>query len=150
MMIMPNPAKTKAKYTEKVIVFKELYCPNGHNLINRRADFNGAAGILIQARSTATIKKGMLALSPIYGEKIRIALDVDLEKDELLSLACPVCQAELPTYGKCECNAELKALFLTKDMDFSNCIGICNRVDCKHARLINSGELVSLAAVDAL
>ena len=148
MMIIPNRDRSEIKSSKKLIVLTELFCPHGHNLIQARANFNGYPGLVLQA--SAGKQNGILALSPVYGEKIRVSFDIDLKKNEVLSLKCTVCQAELPTYAQCQCGADLKALFLTKDMSFSNCVGICNRVDCRHAQLFSSGELISLAAAESL
>jgi len=148
MMIIPNPIREDISSAEKLFAAHRLFCPKGHKLINSKASFNNRAGIFIKAKKGR--KTGFIALSPIYGEKVRVALDIDLESGELLKLLCPECSAEIPAYSQCTCGGSLLAFFLTNDADFSNCIGICNRVDCQHANLIMSGRLISISMIDSL
>jgi hypothetical protein len=63
---------------------------------------------------------------------------------------CPVTGVELPVYGPCECGGSLMALFLDDTNDFSNCIGICNRVGCKHSILILANQLFSCTGLHPL
>jgi len=149
MLIIPNPMADRYPARRKVLVVKELYCPRGHGLLSPRAVFDEHPGILVGARD-ARGDEGLIALSPIFGDKRRVALDLDLASGELLSLHCPECLTPLPAHSPCECGGELTALFLTPAADFADCIGVCNRVDCVNAKIISSGEMVSLAMIDTL
>lgn len=148
MMIIPNPIREEISGAKKVFVASKLFCPNGHNIISERASFNGHSGIVVKVQSSKG--EGSIALSPIYGEKTRVAIDVDLQSGETVKLLCPQCSAELPAYSSCVCGASLTAFFLSAEADFSDCIGICNRIDCSHAHLIKSGKMISLSMIDAL
>jgi len=148
MMIIPNPIREDISSAGKLFAAKKLFCPEGHNLISSRAAFNNRPGILVKVKKGR--KTGFIALSPIYGEKVRVALDIDLESGETLKLLCPECSTEIPAYAQCTCGGSLLAFFLTDDADFSNCIGICSRVDCEHANLIMSGRLISISMIDSL
>ena len=148
MMVIPNPIKEKAGQRANVIVLKELYCPNGHNLINSRAKFNGHPGILVKVKQADN--QGLVALSPIYGDKSRIALDIDLKTGDIAELICPECDTTLLQYAPCSCGANLVAFFLTRDSHFSDCVGICNRVDCVYSHIIESGEMMSGSMQDIL
>jgi len=139
MLIIPNPVSQAIAPT--VVVVQKLFCPRGHSLINSRADFNGHPGIIIAA--TRHDEHGFIALSPIYGDKRRIALDIDLSDGETYDLSCPECGVKLPRFGPCKCGADLISLFLTQDADNSNCVVICNRVGCPNAQIISSGEVIS-------
>ena len=148
MMIFPNPIKTRTPRAKKVLVVKNLFCPNKHSLITDRVKFNGHSGILIKIQKKQ--KTGLLALSPVYGEQNRISLDIDLSSGEILRLFCPACDTELPIHTPCSiCGANLVSFFLTRDVDYANCIGICNRVDCVNASIIESGNLFSLSMIDS-
>ena len=147
MMIIPNPIKEEPGIPEKILVVKELYCPQGHNLVNVRAIFNGYPGILLRVRKGQ--KSGLVALSPIYGEKCRISIDIDLESGEMYELLCPQCGIALPVHSPCSCGADLVTFFLSADKDYSDCIGICNRVDCTNAKILESGKLISLSMIDS-
>ncbi|MCP4137673.1 MAG: hypothetical protein GY754_42290 [bacterium] len=147
-MIIPDPVKKEAGKSEKVLAVKECFCQNGHSLIKSRAQFNGHAGIMLKVKLDSL--EGLVAISPIFGEKSRISIDIDLKKDDLLSLCCPECGEPLPVFSPCNCGGELIALFNTKKADFANCIGVCNRVDCPNAVTKNEGELLSISMIDSM
>jgi hypothetical protein len=146
MMIIPNPIKEEPRKAETILIVNELYCPEGHNLVSGRAVFNGYPGILLKVRKEQT--SGLVALSPIYGEKCRISIDIDLQSGEIYELYCPQCNVVLPAHSPCSCGANLVTLFLSPNKDFSDCIGICNRVDCTNSKIMESGKLISLSMVD--
>jgi len=143
MLVIPNPLSGRVAAKGNVLMIREIYCPNGHSLVTNRAVFNGYPGVLLGVRHNDD--EGFVALSPVFGDKARISLGIDLEEGQLLTLFCPDCEAELPVHSHCPCGGELIALFLTSEAEFSDCVGICNRVDCVNAELIDSGELISLS-----
>ena len=145
MLVIPNPFGKRVPSEEKILVLREVYCPEGHNLISERAFFNGEPGILMRARQGD--REGYVALSPIFGEKSRVAIDIDLAAGEILELYCPTCGVALPTHSTCHCGADLICLFLSAEADFADSVGVCNRVDCTNVQLIRSGELISRAQV---
>lgn len=147
MMVYPNPLKKDFKDRRKVLVVKECYCPQGHNLINPRAIFHNLPGIMLKV--AAHEQFGLIALSPIYGEKSRISIDIDLIKDEIVRLYCPQCDTELPVFAECHCGGKLVTAYTTTDLDFSNALTICNRVDCTNATLRNGGDIIKLSAIDS-
>lgn len=146
MMIIPNPIKDQPSQAATVLVIKELFCPEGHNVVSGRVVFNGHPGILLKVKKEN--ESGYVALSPIYGEKNRISIDIDLKDGEVYDLLCPQCGTALPIHSPCSCGANMVALFLSSDKDFSDCIGICNRVNCPNAKILESGKLISLSMVD--
>jgi hypothetical protein len=148
MLIIPNPNE-KAQITGKrTLVINELYCPQGHSLLSSRANFDGYAGILFKVSGPG--KQGFVALSPIIGQSCRIALDVELVSGDVMDFRCPICDTVLPVYAPCSCGGNLIALFLTKECHFNDVLGICNRVDCKNFRLVQSGELITAAMLSQL
>jgi hypothetical protein len=90
--------------------------------------------------------EGTVALSPVFGDKRRMVVDLELERGEVVSLHCPRCEAALPVHSACDCGADLVAMFLAPDADFAKCIGVCNRVDCEQARITGGSELLTRAA----
>jgi len=146
MLFYPNPLDRDVARAPRVLVVTRCFCPNGHDLVNRRASFNNHPGILLRVRGRKG--EGLVALSPVFGEKCRIALDVDLEEGDILELFCPVCGVALPVYAPCPCGARLITLFQSPRADYSNCIGICNRVGCVNAEVKREGELIVLAMLD--
>jgi hypothetical protein len=147
MILIPNPVP-KRTGTVKVLVVCEVFCPAGHSLISERAVFNGYPGILLGVGLDEN--KGLVALSPIYGDKTRISVDIDLPVDRIVSLFCPTCGIDLPRYATCGCGSDLTALFLTRYASFNDCIGVCNRIGCINARFVTNGELISEAMLETL
>ena len=51
MLVIPNPLTSeKICKHKKIVVVKECYCSNGHNLISHKAIFNGFPGIIFKVR----------------------------------------------------------------------------------------------------
>lgn len=148
MRIVPDPAHQDMHPGRKVLVVEACFCPNGHDLVQRRAVFSGHPGILLLVRGAG--KEGLIALSPIYGDKTRIDLDVELVPGEIVQVFCPLCGVELPVFGPCPCGARMVAFFNGASPDFANCIGVCNRVGCKNAMIKQGGELIILSMIESV
>ena len=141
MMVFPNPiSKTKLLKEKELLVVKECFCHNGHDLVSDRAIFNGLSGILLKLKKGK--RSGLVALNPVYGYKSRISIDVHLKKDETWKICCPVCNEPLPVFSSCNCEGDLTALFLGKKADFFNCILVCNRIDCQNAQIKYNNEII--------
>jgi len=147
LRIVPNPAQPELAASRKVLVVDECFCPNGHNLVQRRSVFSGHPGILLLVRGPG--KEGLIALSPIYGDKTRIDLDIKLVRGEIVQVFCPLCGVELPVFGPCPCGARMVTFFNDACPDFSNCIGVCNRVGCDNAVVKQGGELIILSMIES-
>lgn len=148
MMIIPSPIQADLRTAEKTIAVKQCFCPNGHNLINRRSVFNGQNGILLKARKGEF--EGIIALSPIYGDKSRITIDIDLEDGDLVDLYCPICNIALPSYTNCDCGGEMKTMFTTSKLSFTDCIGICNKLGCYHSSIKAKNEMLDYRLIEQL
>jgi hypothetical protein len=149
MLLFPNPIrKSRISKSKQMLLITECYCPNGHNLVSQRAIFDGHKGIMLRIRREG--KEGLVALSPAYGYKSRISLDQPLYTDEVWEVFCPTCDARLPTFSRCACQGDLFVLFLDRKADFSNCILICNRIDCFNAEIKVHDELLHYSGVDNL
>jgi hypothetical protein len=146
VMIIPVPEK-QASGNHEMLVIKKCYCQNGHSLINNRAKFNSYDGIVIGVKHNG--KYGRIALSPIYGDKSRVSLDLELKEGDLLVLVCPECKVKFPVYSACSCGGELLVMFTSQAADFQNCVGVCNRVGCKHSEIKNEGQLMTLITGDS-
>ena len=146
-IVIPNPVKDVIGQ-EKVLALTELYCPNGHSLISSRANFNGKPGVLLAVEQNG--KKGFIALSPVYGDKTRVSLDIDLTSGETVSLRCPECDVELPVHSECHCGGKMLALFRTKDAEFSECVAVCDKVDCVNSNIVHGGQLITSHMLESL
>lgn len=142
MMIFPNPAQHIIREQDKVLVINECYCPNGHNLVNRKAMFGEFPGILLRVKQNN--EEGFVALSPVYGDKSKISLDIELADKQILEISCPECGEKLAVYTRCDCGADLVSLFLTKSKSFSEVVAVCTRVNCFNAQIKSSNEIMSL------
>lgn len=141
MLVIPNPQELNPMYKEEhLLLVEKCYCPNGHNLINDHAIFNGFKGIVFMAKKSR--QKGLVAISPVYGCKSRVAFDIVLKDNDIWKFCCPECKVELPVYTICECGADLTTFFTTKDCDYTYSVGICNRVGCQHANIHSGKDLL--------
>ncbi len=146
MLVIPDPRKQESP-TEKILVIEECYCPKGHSLISDRVVFDKFKGILFKAKRQEV--SGMIALSPVYGEKNRISLDINLVDGETWDFYCPECKTVLPNYKRCDCGGQLITFFTSKDADYNHSIGICNRVGCQHATIHLGEELLTQSLLES-
>jgi hypothetical protein len=142
MMIFPSPERIKkvGKLAD-LLVIKECFCQNGHNLVSDQAVFDGFKGIVLKVKKGSI--EGHVALNPVYGLKHRVSLNIKLTKDDLLEVFCPECGVALPVYTDCSCDGNLVTLFLNDKADFTNSVLICNRVDCHNAQIRLHNEVVN-------
>jgi hypothetical protein len=149
MMLFPNPLRrTKFCKSDNVIVVQHCYCPNGHNLISSKAVFNGFNGIIVKVKDDKKNLEGLVALSPVYGYKSRVSLDVDLGQDTIWPMYCPECNEALATYTDCNCGGQMVVMFLDNKKDFENCIGVCNRIGCENAGITYGNELLTSSGLE--
>lgn len=128
---------------EKILLVEHCYCPNGHDLINARYKLNGNAGIWIAVTRGAD-QRGEVILSPIYGERSRFEIDLDLMPGEVFSIMCPVCNAEIPTFDRCTCDrGDLHTIFLDQTYSSDNAIIICDVVNCFNSYIISDGAILN-------
>lgn len=149
MLIFPNPEKEKhICKDEKLLIFTECYCPNGHQLITSKVRFNEQDGILLKIGKNG--ESGNVALSPVYGCHIRISLGIILKEGELYRLSCPECDTTFPVYSKCHCGGDIFTLFLDEEAQFNSFIGACNRIGCTNSYIQIGEELITSARIGAI
>jgi len=95
-------------------------------------------------------EEGLVALSPLYGYKSRVSLDLKFYTDEIWEAFCPTCNSKLLNFSKCACEGDLFALFLDKKADFANCILLCNRIDCFNAEIKFNNEILHYSGVETI
>ena len=127
-----------------VIAVTQIYCPNGHNLIDVEtgARFNGYPGIAIKAVGSEIT--GTVILSPIHGDDTRFG-EIDFEPAEILELRCPVCDVLLPEIGPCGCQegSSLIGLFLDDKLEEGNQVAVCNAWGCLRSRITDRFQVIS-------
>ena len=149
MLIFPNPRKDRIICSqENLLVFTECFCPNGHNLISENARFDEFNGILLEI--TDNQNKGFIALSSVYGCKIRVAVGIQLVEGQKYKLSCPRCSQQLPIYSKCHCGGDIFVLFLDKESKFDSFVGACNRIGCKNSYIQIGEEIITSARLASM
>ena len=140
MLIIPNQ-QSPAPNRKNILVVQQCYCPAGHSLMAPRASFDGNPGILVGVRLEK--QQGHIFLSSVYGDKTRVSFDIDLSAGEIVELTCSTCGVTLPTHSLCDCGGSFQTLFLNPQGNFADVIGICNRLGCRNAKIISSGEMIT-------
>jgi len=131
---------------KKAVTVTEVFCPRGHDLIDPEHPVRGLPGIKLRFRRPRG-EYGMLILSPTLGCNDKLVLSGKLVEGELLDLSCPVCMVSLPILSDCDCTNKgvVNLLYLTKDNNPYDAIGVCNVVGCPNSSLIRSGDVVRAA-----
>ncbi|MDF1581211.1 MAG: hypothetical protein P1P74_10615 [Desulfuromonadales bacterium] len=134
--------KTGKKGAPEPRVITECFCHNKHSLIDDLSKFGDYKGISLKLVSS--LSKGQLTLSPVIGDLSRTFFNFNYVADELIKICCPTCLEPLPVYDTCSCGADLVAIFTSRKADFSECVGICQRVGCLNAKIMCSESLSRL------
>jgi hypothetical protein len=120
-------------------VVTECYCPNGHSILSDLERYRGYPALTLKLKRNET--EGLLAISPVIGDRDRRFFDFESETGEIVEICCPTCAEPFPVYNECPCGAHLVALFTSPDARFSQCIGICQRLGCLHSELLSERDL---------
>lgn len=124
------------------VIVTQLYCPNGHNLVDHQEmRFDGYGGIMLEVSDGKT--EGVVELSPFHGDATK--LGPTFESGTRLSIKCPTCHVELPTLARCSCkgNGMLRKLFLTRALDDAFLVAVCDVWGCPLSRVIDGSEILS-------
>lgn len=149
MILFPNPLKRSSiRKKRNVLVIKECYCHNGHNLISDQAIFDSHHGIVLKMKKGK--KEGLVALSPLYGYKSRVSFGLKVYTDEIWEPHCPECNEPLPKFATCSCESDKFVMFLDKKADFENCMILCKRVDCDKSEMKFNNKTVHFRNVRGL
>ena len=143
LLIIPVGEFKKSKPIDKErFVLTEVYCLNGHNLIDNNHMINGYPGIRLKFKRSGN--EGKFVISAIENDFEKIILSGKLEKNKKDDLFCPVCKIKLPVLTNCNCqqDAELVVLGLTPELDYNNAVTFCNVTGCNNGSFIKSGEAI--------
>ena len=147
--LIPGRPVAAKNYLEEALqqqVVEQCFCHNGHSILSAEHSYSGHPGILLKLK--AADREGLLSLSPIIGDHDRTFHDFQQLSGEIVEICCPICDQPFPIYNQCGCNAHLIALFMSPKNDYSDCIGICQRIGCLNAEIISSSELRLLDRVN--
>ncbi|OHB33920.1 MAG: hypothetical protein A2X84_05690 [Desulfuromonadaceae bacterium GWC2_58_13] len=120
-------------------IVRECFCAKGHSLVSNLASFGGHPGITLRLKNER--QEGLLALSPVIGDKRRTFFNFERVPGEIVQICCPTCSEPLPVYNVCTCGANLVAIFTTLKTEFASCIGICQRIGCLHSEIKSNRDL---------
>ncbi|NIP49792.1 MAG: hypothetical protein GWO30_07305 [Gammaproteobacteria bacterium] len=120
-------------------VVEECYCLNGHSILTDKAEFQGKPGLTLKLK--VSTEEGLLVISPFIGDHDRTFIDFNKHVGEIVEICCPTCSEPFPVYNVCPCGAHLVALFTSPKAQFSQCIGICQRLGCLHSELLSERDL---------
>jgi hypothetical protein len=120
-------------------VIEECYCPNGHSILTDVRLFQGHPALTLKLRSKT--QEGLLAISPVIGDRDREFIDFVQIPGEVIDICCPECAEPFPIYNECPCGAHLVALFTSPSAHFAKCVGICQRIGCLHSELLTERDL---------
>lgn len=124
---------------EKNEVITECYCPNGHSILTDKAVFQDRLGLTLKLKSKTS--EGLLVISPLIGDSDRQFIDFEKTSGDIVDICCPTCSEAFPVYNVCPCGAHLVALFTSAEAQFSQCVGICQRLGCLHSELLSARDL---------
>ena len=134
--------KREEHIDDKRFVVENVYCANGHNLVDKQYEIKGFPGIRLKFSRPG--HEGEFVISAIEGDFEKIMISGDLEQGKKDELFCPVCGTVLPTLVNCECGAggDIVILGLTPDLDFNNAIAFCNVTGCENGTFVKSGAVI--------
>ncbi len=125
-----------------MVVF-QAFCPKGHVLItNGNPKFNGEHGIKLLCEGETFSQ--IIYLSPMHNDP-RKHFERVFKPGELLTIRCPVCEAEFPKLAPhdCQSGAMYHSIYLDQDFDVHNAINICNAWDCYSSFLRLFSEVIT-------
>ena len=150
-LIIPlSSYKKKSKIENKRFIVSEVYCANGHNLVDKEHEINGFPGIRLKFSRPGN--EGEFVISAIEGDIDKIILSGELEHGKRDELSCPLCGVILPSLVHCECvtKGNLVVLGLTPGLDFNNAITFCDVTGCKNGAFVKSGEIINRMRLTSL
>ncbi len=134
--------KRGVHYKETLCV-SQVFCPNGHELIaDDNAKFGGMPGIKLLLKGERG--EDFVFISPFLDKRQRTGGKM-FECGDRLEVRCPVCNAEMPVLGPCDCqwNGEYVMLSLDKDPSNRNAVCLCNIWGCPNGDIRLAGEVVA-------
>ncbi len=135
------PAK---ELNREELIVKEVYCPEGHNLISKEHKVSDHPGIELAFRKKNG-EEGIVVLSPILGDFNAVFLRGKVDDGEVVKFRCPVCDRELPVLSTCNICGEGKiyVLFLDKTFSFNNAITFCSKKGCSNSSIRRSDAIIT-------
>ncbi len=129
---------------EEELIVKQVFCPEGHNLITEEHLIDGHPGIELAFRRENG-QEGMVVLSPKLGDRRAIFLKGTVEEGEVVKFLCPICERQLPILTTCEHCGEgsIYVLFLDENFSFNNAITFCSKRGCPNSTIRKADRIIT-------
>lgn len=96
---LPEGMKFITKGGKEFLVIEELYCPNGHNLIDNTVHIHGQSAIRIKVKAGGC--EGTIFLDAFWGSHAILYSFIPKNTTETIEAFCPVCEENLIIDNKC-------------------------------------------------
>ena len=123
------------------IIVAQAFCPNGHDLIAYPgALFDGFPGISVRVKADEIDE--VVVLSPMHGDERKRGGE-DIPRGTSCVLSCPICEAELPTIGPCDCGeGNLHSVDLVPRAG-GEIAAVCDVAGCRRSRVADGLDVLA-------
>ena len=124
------------------IIVAQAFCPNGHDLVAFPGPlFDGFPGISVRVRGDGIDQ--VVTLSPMHGDGRKHG-GADIPSGMRCDLRCPICDAGLPSIGRCDCQAgELHTVNLVPK-GHGEIVALCDVWGCRRSQVADGLEILAL------
>ena len=136
------------KEVRTLYIIKQVFCPGGHNLIDKTCMISGYPAIRLRYLKSGDLRVEV-ALSAILGDPQSVVIEGELKWGEFVDIHCPMCNVKLPILTKRpDPNSKsgeylaIVLLFLTPDLDYTKAITFCNKVGTVRSFINYTGTLI--------
>lgn len=127
------------------LVVTRAYCHNGHELISNEVKISGYPAIKLLISDGK--EKEYVYISSVDADRSKKG-GAGFKDNQLLTVACPVCEEELDNIAPCDCTkgSKFMAIYLNKKRSFTSCVGICNSWGCYRSFMNTAWRIISRLA----
>lgn len=124
------------------IIVTQAFCPQGHDLVAVPGPlFDGFPGLSVRVRGDGVDE--VVTLSPMHGDDRKEGGET-IPAGTRCSMSCPVCDTELPSIGRCDCQAgELHAVDLVP-RGSGEIAALCDVAGCRRSHVADGLEILAL------
>lgn len=124
------------------IIVAQAFCPRGHDLVAVPGPlFDGFPGISVRVQGVGIDE--VVTLSPMHGDGRKEGGET-IAAGTRCSMSCPVCDVELPSIGRCDCQAgELHSVDLVSKGG-GEIAALCDVAGCRRSRVADGLEILAL------
>jgi len=141
--VIAHELKKLGVETAGVVRVKQVFCPNGHQLILRdNTSFDNVPGIKLLLNGAQGAEE--IYISSVLNKRQRSGGGIFRVGDRL-EVRCPVCNVPLPVLAPCDCqwDGEYVMLSLDEDPTNRNAVCFCNIWGCPNGDIRLAGEVIA-------